>query len=84
MGEVAVEGVGDRRNCSIGLEESEKEREKYGFEEWPAGMGVDTPSALANFARRWGGRGDFGGRHVGDKAAVAGERRGDRGVDEVV
>jgi hypothetical protein len=32
-------------------------------------MGVDTPSALASFASRWGGNGAFGGRHVGDRAA---------------
>jgi len=43
-------------------------------------MGVDTPSALASFASRWGGNGDFGGHHVGDKAAGLGDRCGERGV----
>lgn len=32
-------------------------------------MGVDTPSALASFASRCGGNGDFGRDHVGDKVA---------------
>ena len=44
-------------------------------------MGVDIPSALASFASRWGGNGDFGGYHVGDKAdAELGARWDERGV----
>ena len=34
---------------------------------WTAGTGVDTPRALAIFARRCGGRGDFGGAHGVDE-----------------
>ena len=41
-------------------------------------MGVDIPRALASFASRWGGKGDFGGHHVGDRAA--GGRWDERGV----
>ena len=46
-----------------------------------AGTGVDTPRALASIASRWGARGDFGGRHVGDKVlGDVGDRRDWRGV----
>ena len=29
-------------------------------------MGVETPRALASFASRWGGKGDFGRHQAGD------------------
>jgi hypothetical protein len=39
-------------------------------------MGVETPRALASFASRWGGNGDFGRHHAGDKAAGRSDERG--------
>jgi hypothetical protein len=79
MDEPAVEGVGDRLKWSTGLAESENERDKKGWVvDELAGKGVETPSALANLANRWGGNGDFGGRQVGDNLAETGDRH--RGV----
>lgn len=83
--EDAAEGVGDRLRWSGGPADSEKDRDIN--EDAPdgwfklAGMGVDTPRALASFARRWGGKGAFGCFHVGD-CTVGGEleSRDERGV----
>lgn len=66
------EGVGDLAR-SIVLADSEKERVRYDVPAWVAGIGVETPRALASFASRWGVRGDFGDRQDGERAAV-GER----------
>lgn len=75
------EGVGDRGIRSIELADSEKERDKNEVPGRVAGTGVDTPRALASMASRWGGRGDLGGRHVGDKVlGEVGDRRDWRGV----
>jgi hypothetical protein len=39
-------------------------------------MGVETPRALASFASRCGGNGDFGRHHVGDTAVGRCDERG--------
>lgn len=70
MDEAAVvaraEGVGERLYGSTGKAESEQEREGG----WKAGTGVDTPSAFASLARRWGESGARGGCQLGDKAST--------------
>lgn len=67
--DAVADGVGERL-MSMGLfEDSENERDKNWVGLLVAGIGVETPSALASLARRWGGNGDFGGPHVGDKVA---------------
>ncbi len=40
-----------------------------------AGTGVDTPSAFASFANRWGGNGVRGRAHEGAEPAETGEVR---------
>lgn len=67
--DAVAEGVGERRR-SIGLfEDSENERDRNWVGLFVTGIGVETPRAFASLARRWGGNGDFGGAHVGDKVA---------------
>lgn len=65
-----MEGVGDRLNASglTGVSEDDLKKRVCLSED---GMGVDTPSALASFAKRSGARGVFGLVHVGDNAEEA-------------
>lgn len=73
-----AEGVGDRRICSENEREAAEpgEADNKGGEvgyEWIAGRGVATPSALASFARRCGGKGARGGAHEGVDTASTGD-----------
>ena len=83
--EDVIEGVGERRRCSGGPVDSEKDRDRndgalVDGSAKLAGIGVETPSAFASFARRWGASGLFGGRHVGDSVAPGEDACDERGV----
>lgn len=75
----AAEGVGERRKVSGRNVELEDELGSEGGEnggkvyECVGGTGVETPRALASFARRWGGKGARGGPHDGVGPAELGE-----------
>lgn len=79
----AAEGVGERRKVSEKAdgERSEPGAERFGVDaekKWCAGSGVDTPSALASLASRWGAIGERGALHAGWEGA--GESAEERGV----
>lgn len=63
------EGVGERRKASEKVVETEEAgivgEVGASVKACVAGMGVETPRALASFARRWGGRGERGAGHAG-------------------